>query len=97
MHTLMYVSTSVCGRMRNSASTLVTLNTLEISLKHGTNTLQYIGIRCYTAKRSQNFVFALKKNQRMPTYCLYARHKLDVRNRYGLHTLIFTFQLQVFK
>ena len=35
-----------------------TLNTLEISFKHVTNTLLYVGIRCHTANRSQNFVLA---------------------------------------
>ena len=55
MHTLRYVSTNVCGRMRNSASTL---NTLDIGFKHVTNTLQYAGIRCHKAKRSKNFVHA---------------------------------------
>ena len=35
-----------------------TLNTLEISFKHVKNTLLYVGIRCHTAKRSQNFVLA---------------------------------------
>ena len=34
------------------------LNTLEISFKHVTHTLLYIGIRCHTADRSQNFVLA---------------------------------------
>ena len=35
-----------------------TLNTLEISFKHVTNTLLYVGIRCHTANRSPNFVLA---------------------------------------
>ena len=35
-----------------------TLNKLEMRFKHTTNTLQYVGIRCHTAKRSQNFVLA---------------------------------------
>ena len=35
-----------------------TLNKLEISFKHDTNTLQYIGIHCNMAKRSQHFVLA---------------------------------------
>ena len=30
-----------------------TLNTLEISFKRVTNTLLYVGIRCYAANRSQ--------------------------------------------
>ena len=52
MHTLRYVSTNVCGRMR------IKLNTLEISFKHVTNTLLYVGIRCHTENRSQNFELA---------------------------------------
>ena len=55
MHTLRYVSTNVCERMRKSACTL---NSLEINFKHVTNTLLYVGIRCQTANRSQNFVLA---------------------------------------
>ena len=58
MHTLRYVSTDVCGRMRNQLVRWCTLNTLEISFKHVTNTLLYVGIRCQTANRSQNFVLA---------------------------------------
>ena len=42
MHTLWYVSTYVCGRMRKSASTLV-------FAEHVTNTLLYAGIRFQTA------------------------------------------------
>ena len=57
-----------------------TLNTLEISFKHVTTTLLYVGIRCHTVNKSQNVVLALKHLQRMPTCCLYVRHKLDVRN-----------------
>ena len=33
-----------------------TLNTLEISFKYVTHTLQYVGVRCHIAKGSQNCV-----------------------------------------
>ena len=58
MHTLRYVSTNVCGRMRNSASTLMYAEYVIHRFKHVTNTLQYAGIRCHKAKRSKNFVHA---------------------------------------
>ena len=58
MHTLKYVGTRVCGRMRNSSSTLICAEYFRDKFKHVTNTLQYVGIRCPAAKRSQNFVFA---------------------------------------
>ena len=35
-----------------------TLNSLEISFKHVTHTLLYVGIRCHTANRSPNSVLA---------------------------------------
>ena len=62
MHMLRYVSTDVCGRIRNSASTLV--YKLEISFKYVTNRLQYSGLSCNTAKGSKNVCT-----------CLYVRHK----------------------
>ena len=37
MYTLRYVSTNICGRLRNSASMLCTLNKLVISFKYITN------------------------------------------------------------
>ena len=67
--------------MGNSARTL---NKLEISFKYDTNTLQYVGIRCHTSNGSKNLVHA-QRFQRMPTYCLYVRHKLDVRYVLVMH------------
>ena len=58
MHKLRYVSTNVCGRMRNSASTLMYAGYVRHKFKHVTNTLQYAGIRCHKAKKSKNFVLA---------------------------------------
>ena len=72
MHTLRYVSTSVCGRMKNSASTL---NTLEISFKYVMNTLQYVGIRCHTARGSRNFVHAYT----LDIILMYATCKIRIR------------------
>ena len=51
MHTLRYVSTNVCGRMRKSLSTLVYAEYVGDKFKHVTNTLLYVGIRCHTANR----------------------------------------------
>ena len=58
MHTLRYVSTNVCGRMRKSSSTFVYAEYVRDKFKHVTNTLLYVGIRCQTANRSQNVVLA---------------------------------------
>ena len=44
MHTLRNVSTNICGRMRNSASTLVYAEYARDRFKYVTNTLQYVGI-----------------------------------------------------
>ena len=81
MHTLRYVSTNVCGRMRNSASTLVNVeyvgHTFSTNYEHATErwyTLSY-------GEEIQIFCACIKNRQRMPTYYLYVRHKLDVRNR----------------
>ena len=68
MHTLRYVITNICEIQQVR---WCTLNKLEISFQYVTNTLQYGGIRCHTAKRSQNFTF------------LYVRHKLDIRWMYA--------------
>ena len=83
----MYAADKLCKRSPTYADILemkqerwCTLNTLEISFKHVTNTLLYVGKRCHTSNRSQTFVLAYKNLQRMPTHCLYVRHKLDVRN-----------------
>ena len=60
MHPLRCVSTNVCGRIKLEIKQVrwCTQNTLEISFKHVTNTLLYVGIRCHTANRYQNFVLA---------------------------------------
>ena len=87
MHTLMYVSTSVSGRTRNSASTSAyheyVRDKLYTRYEHAT-------VRRYTLPYGEDitkFCVCIKNLQRMPTYCLYVRHKLDVRNRYVMHTL----------
>ena len=51
MHTLRHVSTNICRRVRNLASTLV-------YAEYVTDTLLYVGIRCHAANRSQNVVIA---------------------------------------
>ena len=86
MSTFMYVSTSVCGRMRNSSRSWYTLNTLQISFKHVTITLEYVGIRCQEIPK---FCVCIKK---IFSVCrriayTYVRHKLDLRNRYAMHRL----------
>ena len=53
MHTLRYISTNVC---ENQQVRWCRLYKLEISFQYVTNTLQYGGIRCHTAKGSHNFV-----------------------------------------
>ena len=58
MHTLRYASTNVCGRIIIKQVRCCSLNALEISFKHVTNTPLYVGIRCHTANRSQNVVLA---------------------------------------
>ena len=52
-----------------------TLNKLEISCQYVTNTLQYGGIRCHTAKRSRNFVHSYTLDIRW----MYATCKLCIR------------------
>ena len=80
MHTLRYVSTNVCGRMRNLANTLVyaeyVRDKFETRYEHAT-------VRWYTLSYGEQipkFCACIKNLQRMPTYCLYVRHKLDIRN-----------------
>ena len=53
MHTLAPTYANVCEIQQVRRCTL---NKLEISFQYVTNTLQYGGIRCHTAKRSHNFV-----------------------------------------
>ena len=72
MHTLRYVSTNVCERMRNSASTLVyaayVRDKFSIRYEHAT-------VRWYT----------LSYGEEVPQFCtfLYVRHKLDIRWMYA--------------
>ena len=54
----MYAAGKLCGRMRDEASMLVYAEYIRDNFKHVTNTLLYVGIRCYTANRSPNFVLA---------------------------------------
>ena len=77
MHTLRCVSTNDCVRLGKLQQVRwCTLNTFEISFKYVVNTLLHVGIRRIDPK-----ILYLHKNlQRMSTYCLYARHKLDIRN-----------------
>ena len=51
-----YVSTNICGRMKDHQVRWCTLNKLEIRFQYITNTLQYDGILYHMTKRSQNFV-----------------------------------------
>ena len=55
MHTLMYVSTNVCEIQQVR---WCMLHKLEIRFQYATDTLQYGGIRCHTAKRSHKFVLS---------------------------------------
>ena len=73
MHTLRYVSTRVCGRMRNSSSTLVYAEYVRDKFyEHATE-------RWYTLSYGEEipkFCVCIKKNlQRIPTHCLCVRHK----------------------
>ena len=62
----MYATGKLCIRLGTLAATYAnvceiqqvrwcTLHKLEISFQYVTNTLQYGGIRCHTARRSHNF------------------------------------------
>ena len=57
-----------------------TLNTLEISFKHVTNTLLFVGIYVVIRRIDPKILYLHKNLQRMPKYCLYVRHKLDIPN-----------------
>ena len=52
------------------------------------HTLAYVGVRCHTSNRAENFVHA-QNFQRMPTYWLYVRHTLLIRNMYVMHTFTY--------
>ena len=81
MHRLRYVSTNVCGRMRNSASTLMYVGYVRHKfLTH----YEHATVHWYTlslGEEIQKFCACIKNRQRMLTYWLYVRHKSDVRNR----------------
>ena len=64
MHTLRHVSINVCGRMRNSASTFMYTNKLEIIIRY-----EHATVRWYTLSYGEGV-------QKSCT-CLYVRHKLD--------------------
>ena len=74
---------------RNSASTLVYAENVRdkfSTLAH----YEHAIVRWYTLPYGEEipkFCVCIKNLQRMLTYCLYVRHKLDVHNRSIMHTL----------